>query len=885
MATLNDEIVEYSSELAVNFGYADGTTLNNVILDYVEIAWCTYFAVMFGLVGTDLRRCSNLIYTARMLGFYAVWTDLRKNPAFIEPRWLETMMSVILASIVTGTTTKLFKLGPLLEAFTVFSLGSKYVIEILDPMMRRRAGCDDKPGPPSPDMPSGVWLNCEDWAFAFGAVWLYAGFVYGMLFIAGCFGYCVNYGKRKGVRRLGREVSVAAVSSSAAVTAFRAMGRRSHSHAWFENLMFYSFWILIGVFFISQETWHRTFRDKKWSGKCCCGNKYCNITCLVNLLAWPLKQLEKMMYRVERKILAINQKEDERFKKKKKKKKKKGFHPSGARSFDAVWNNLDFTTPGKGRHGLQDAEDLEDAPQPWKPPAGHRPGRLSWPGIPENESESDPEWKDVRARGEDVDWDEEKGRELPMFAGFSLHRSNIGDNIRAADSASGNTSEADDEDSKSPVPAADVRKKSLQRIARRVSEKKSPGVLAREKSRGVLAREKSRAQRRLLEAQTSSDGRRRRERREERMAQRTEEREPTEEREREDRYKDQRGRPKSEFETDGRNRAKTERNWTRTGQKTEDRNRTKNVLSEHLLKRRKHGGRGARKDRQKRAMERRLRKAKTTDPESHGTVSKPPDYEQPLRSGLSYEPPPERRGYHMSRGDNVGFKTPSSGRNSSRYTASSRGASRGDLLGPTRTDESSNTTSSRNSRGSARIKFDDDRGGNRKFEDERDSRRWNRKFDDDRGQDDTDSRPANASDSRRGNRKFDDESLRSRRAPSFNRNESYTERSQDGFIQVEMVPQSRTRGMSVSTRGSSGGRQSTYVIKLADDLSNATCRTPHQARDPNPADDLQPRSRRGSVSRSRRSGSNDNRRSDADSGPRHNSNLSTGSGRNEEMRF
>lgn len=345
----------YSPELVFDFATSDGTTINNVVIDYIELGWGAYFAIMFGFLGGQLDRSANFIYLMRLLGFFAVWTDIRTNPAFVDPNWIETIGSLVFAATMISITLQMIDFDGFLQAWTVFSLLSVYVVQMIDPYLRDHAGCSDLAGPPTKDFPTGVWMDCEDWDFAYATTWLYAGIVYVLILIL-CLVFKLGKNACMCCKWVFKALAVACVASSSAVSATKAIGNRAKFPAWFDTMSNSLFWIFLGIFFFGQMLLERTGKGQimvqsKRTGKkgkksapkkkqkekrakrtddtkvCCCLASKCPgcfvwnvkeccaffIPNLIMVLAMPLILLEKTMAFMERKVIEAAEAADAAF--------------------------------------------------------------------------------------------------------------------------------------------------------------------------------------------------------------------------------------------------------------------------------------------------------------------------------------------------------------------------------------------------------------------------------------------------------------------------------------------------------------------------------------------------------------------------------------------
>jgi len=280
-----------------------GNISNEVFLDYVEMLWCAYFAVTFALLGTRLERAAALIYNMRIFGFYEVWLMLRSNPVYVSGAILDALFRCIAASTVAATAQRLYKADNIVQGWTIITIAAGYGIVCLDPVLRKHAECSEEAGPPTEDFPHGAWLDCEDWVFAYFVTWAYAGAKYIMLGIVGCCAYLIR-GNETCIR-VGTQLSVAMVATSAAATATRAFVRRLELDPYEEIASVFldlCFYIYLVFFFCLQECIYRATKN-------CCSIKICLALggCLFVLAAAPLYLMEWMLTMIEQKVISMNQ--------------------------------------------------------------------------------------------------------------------------------------------------------------------------------------------------------------------------------------------------------------------------------------------------------------------------------------------------------------------------------------------------------------------------------------------------------------------------------------------------------------------------------------------------------------------------------------------------
>lgn len=299
-------MVNYDPKIAFDFAQMAGGTANDVILDYAELVWCVYFSVVFGMFGTSLERMSNFVYQLRIFGFYQIWTSMRDEPVFVDSYIVEGFLRCFAASVMGATVTKMFKADQVVWAWTIVTVAAGYAINLADPLLRKHAGCSAAAGPPSENFPYGVWQDCDDWQFAYWSTWIYSAFAYILAGLAGCLGYLTR--DNQTVIRMGQQLAVAMISTSAAITGMRSFVRRIDvsGSAW-ETFVDLAFYVLLGMFFLVQECIHQVKTrclgidlddpakgSKGWMG------------CLLWTVALPLMGIEKLLAYIERKIFELN---------------------------------------------------------------------------------------------------------------------------------------------------------------------------------------------------------------------------------------------------------------------------------------------------------------------------------------------------------------------------------------------------------------------------------------------------------------------------------------------------------------------------------------------------------------------------------------------------
>merc|ERR1719192_2146529 len=88
----------YRPELVFNFHYIGNETANDYIMDWIELVWSAYFAIFFGVLGSQLSRCKQFVFQLRVFGFYGIWTEIRLNPGFVDAVIFERFLRCILSA-------------------------------------------------------------------------------------------------------------------------------------------------------------------------------------------------------------------------------------------------------------------------------------------------------------------------------------------------------------------------------------------------------------------------------------------------------------------------------------------------------------------------------------------------------------------------------------------------------------------------------------------------------------------------------------------------------------------------------------------------------------------------------------------------------------------
>jgi len=257
----------YNVDLAFGRTIIGGNMSNEVLMDWIELLWFPYFAVIFTILGKRLKRTSALIYNLRMFGIYSVWLLFRQNPVYISATTCDELMRCVAAATLAAIVQRVLRMDFIVLAWTIVTIAAGYAIVCFDPLMRARAGCEKEAGPPTEDFPHGVWLGCDDWEFAYFITWIYLGSTYLAVLIVCC---CVRNKSTKNetLSRFTNEFAVSMVSTSAFTTATRAFVRRleldskdSHNDAVVDFFNIYvdiCFYLYLAITFITQEGIHRS---------------------------------------------------------------------------------------------------------------------------------------------------------------------------------------------------------------------------------------------------------------------------------------------------------------------------------------------------------------------------------------------------------------------------------------------------------------------------------------------------------------------------------------------------------------------------------------------------------------------------------------------------
>jgi len=281
----------YRPDLVFNFSYIGNETANDYIMDWMELIWSGYFAIFFGTLGSQLKRCKQFVFQLRIFGFYGIWTGIRSNPGFVDAVIFESLLRCILSSGLGAITAIMIKAEELVEVYTIITVGSRHLINMVDPYFRRKGNCEDI-GPPTTEFPYGVWVDCGNWKFAYLVTWINSLFVYLML---GIFLLSVKYFKKKcpcigPLQRLSGYLAVSMIATNSASTFITSLRRRENIHEeYFDMFVQWSYYILLCSFFLVQELIHcvRECRRKRRELKN--SVSLMDISSLVQSPAWRLK--------------------------------------------------------------------------------------------------------------------------------------------------------------------------------------------------------------------------------------------------------------------------------------------------------------------------------------------------------------------------------------------------------------------------------------------------------------------------------------------------------------------------------------------------------------------------------------------------------------------
>jgi len=255
----------YKPELVFDYLYIDGVRANDYIIDWMELVWNGYFAIFFGVLGSQLSRCKQFVFQLRVFGFYGIWTKIRTNPGFIDAVIFESLLRCFLSAGLAAITVVMINEEAVVELYTIITVGSGHLINIVDPYFRREGDCKDI-GPPTPEFPYGVWIDCENWDFAYAVTWINSLFVYVM-----CLG-CLLVAKflkdripcMDSLKRMSSHIAVSMVATNAGCTFLSSLKRRYKiEDDYFDLFLQWSYYILLGSFFLVQEFVHFVWRCRE----------------------------------------------------------------------------------------------------------------------------------------------------------------------------------------------------------------------------------------------------------------------------------------------------------------------------------------------------------------------------------------------------------------------------------------------------------------------------------------------------------------------------------------------------------------------------------------------------------------------------------------------
>jgi len=334
----------YRPELVFDFHYIGNDTANDYIMDWMELVWSGYFAIFFGALGTHLTRCKQFVFQLRVFGFYGLWTAIRGNPGFVDAVIFERLLRCFLSAGLGAITAIMIKAEEVVEVYTIITLGSRHLINIVDPYFRREANCAGI-GPPTPEFIYGVWVDCDNWKLAYAVSWINSLFVYMILGIFLISVKCLKKkaGKKAACRHLGQlsgYVSVSMIATDSACTFITSLKRRENIHdEYFDTFVQWSYYILLCSFFLVQalidcvrkcrkkrhemETSLSVMdvsslvRNKTWHLQAYCFGAVKILSMIFWGLAMPLWLPDQALKWIIRKIIKINtkslDKEDEKY--------------------------------------------------------------------------------------------------------------------------------------------------------------------------------------------------------------------------------------------------------------------------------------------------------------------------------------------------------------------------------------------------------------------------------------------------------------------------------------------------------------------------------------------------------------------------------------------
>lgn len=308
--------VQYDPTLVYNFqdGWDwlqtnhDDETFNDVLLNYIEVAWGLYFAVTFCIFGTELDRFGNFYYSMRLFGFGLLWSSMRTNPIFVDSLFLENFMRIFLSAVMAQFSASIFDGETFLQTWTTVTISTGFLISIADPYLRAQAGCEA--GEPTKYFSYVGWDNCDDWQIAFNVTWLYSGITWFTMALACYVGHLLsNYEEMFDALSRG---SMSVVCSSELISAMTA-GMRIYGTS-FQEKGYSGYSVSIAFYVIAIIGWamaqgihlwlHRAFDPEHKSS--CISNTLLRI---VLFLAQPLFLMETLFYKLEMALLRFQMKE------------------------------------------------------------------------------------------------------------------------------------------------------------------------------------------------------------------------------------------------------------------------------------------------------------------------------------------------------------------------------------------------------------------------------------------------------------------------------------------------------------------------------------------------------------------------------------------------
>jgi len=244
----------YRTELVFDFLYIGDDFANDYIVDWMELVWSGYFALFFGTLGSQLKRCSQFVYQLRVFEFYGIFIGIRRNPAFVDAVMFERFLRCILSAGLAAIIALMIKAEEVVELYTIVTMGSGHLINLLDPYLRGEGDCAGI-GPPTEDFPYGVWVDCGNWKLAYAVTWINSLWVYLVVGIS-LIGMKSIKKKFPCIRKLEKHsgyVAVAMTATNSATTFLTCLRRRTKIHnEYFDVFVQYSYYILLGSFYVVQ---------------------------------------------------------------------------------------------------------------------------------------------------------------------------------------------------------------------------------------------------------------------------------------------------------------------------------------------------------------------------------------------------------------------------------------------------------------------------------------------------------------------------------------------------------------------------------------------------------------------------------------------------------